>query len=127
MPRQFGTLSHLPMPTSLSPSLGSLRRSVSIGFSFISFTLEKLNLYSLRKTRPDRCTFFVPVCRGFNPRIFFLEMVNLPVPIRNVRDFSNCSVCPSNKHCPARCAYAANAVGKDLDVFAIGAVPLNHI
>jgi hypothetical protein len=37
-------------------------------------------------------------------------------------------VCPSSKHCPsARCAYAANAVGKDLDIFAIGAVSLNHI
>jgi hypothetical protein len=35
---------------------------------------------------------------------------------------------PSNKHCPsARCAYAANAVGKDLDMFSIGAVSLNHI
>jgi hypothetical protein len=27
----------------------------------------------------------------------------------------------------ARCAYAAKAVGKDLDIFAIGTVPLNHI
>jgi hypothetical protein len=36
-------------------------------------------------------------------------------------------LCPSNKHCPARCAYAANAVGKDLDIFALGAVSLNHI
>jgi hypothetical protein len=36
--------------------------------------------------------------------------------------------CLSNKHCPsARCAYATNAVGKDLDIFAIGAVCLNHI
>jgi hypothetical protein len=31
-------------------------------------------------------------------------------------------VCPSNKHCPpARCAYAANMVDKDLDIFAIEA------
>jgi hypothetical protein len=37
-------------------------------------------------------------------------------------------VCHSNKHCPsARCAYAANAVGKDLDIFALGTVSLNHI
>jgi hypothetical protein len=36
--------------------------------------------------------------------------------------------CPSNKHCPsARCAYAANVVGKDLDIFAVGAVSLYHI
>jgi hypothetical protein len=32
-----------------------------------------------------------------------------------------------NKHFPsARCAYVANAVGKDLDIFTIGAVSLNH-
>jgi hypothetical protein len=31
-------------------------------------------------------------------------------------------------YCPsARCAYAANAVGKDLDIFAVGAISLNHI
>jgi hypothetical protein len=37
-------------------------------------------------------------------------------------------VCPSNKHCPsARCAYAANAVGKDLYIFVIGAVYLIYI
>jgi hypothetical protein len=27
----------------------------------------------------------------------------------------------------AHCAYAANFMGKDLDILAIGAVPLNHI
>jgi hypothetical protein len=27
---------------------------------------------------------------------------------------------------PARCAYAANVVGKDLDILAVGAVSLNH-
>jgi hypothetical protein len=46
----------------------------------------------------------------------------------SVRDLSAFGVCPSNKHCPcARCAYAANVVGKDVDIFAIGAVSLNHI
>jgi hypothetical protein len=46
----------------------------------------------------------------------------------NLRDFSLFGVCPSNKHCPsARCAYAANAVGKELDILAIGDVSLNHI
>jgi hypothetical protein len=60
--------------------------------------------------------------------ISLLENVSLRVPTRHVRDFSKFSVCPSNEHCPsARCAYAANAVGKDLDIFAIGAVSLNHI
>jgi hypothetical protein len=34
---------------------------------------------------------------------------------------------PLNKHCPsARWSYAANAVGKDLDIFAVGAVSLYH-
>jgi hypothetical protein len=37
-------------------------------------------------------------------------------------------VCPSNKPCPsAQCAYAANAVDKDLDILTIGAVSLNHM
>jgi hypothetical protein len=53
-----------------------------------------------------------------------LENVSLRVPTSNVKS----NICPSNKHCPsARCAYAANAMGKDLDIFAIGAVSLNHI
>jgi hypothetical protein len=57
-----------------------------------------------------------------------LENVSLRVPTRHVPDFSTFSVCPSNKHCPsARCAYAVNAVGKDLDIFAIGVVSLYHI
>jgi hypothetical protein len=57
-----------------------------------------------------------------------LENVSLRVPTRHVRDFSTFSVCPSNKHRPsARCAYAANAEGKDLDIFAVGAVSLYHI
>jgi hypothetical protein len=45
-----------------------------------------------------------------------------------IRDFWSFSVCPSNKHCPsARCAYAANVVRKDLDIFRVGAVSLSHI
>jgi hypothetical protein len=37
-------------------------------------------------------------------------------------------VCPSDKHCSSvRFAYAANAVGKHLDIFAIRAVSLIHI
>jgi hypothetical protein len=34
--------------------------------------------------------------------------------------------CPSNKHCP-RCTYAANVVGKDLDIFGLGALSRNYI
>jgi hypothetical protein len=36
------------------------------------------------------------------------------------------SICSYNKHCPARWAYAARMVGKNLDI-AIGAISLNHI
>jgi hypothetical protein len=54
--------------------------------------------------------------------------VSLRVPPSSLRDFQLFGVCPSNKHSPsARCAYAANAVGKDLDIFAVGAVSLRHI
>jgi preprotein translocase subunit SecG len=45
-----------------------------------------------------------------------------------IRDFQMFGACHSNKHCPsARCAYAANVVGKDLDVFAVRDVSLRHI
>jgi hypothetical protein len=66
--------------------------------------------------------FFIQVYRGLKP------CTSLRVSPNNLRDFSMFGVCPSNKHCPsARCAYAANAVGEDLDKFAFGAVSLNHI
>jgi hypothetical protein len=71
--------------------------------------------------------FFVQVYRGLKSCASLLENVSLLVPPSDLRDFSLFGVCPSNKHCPARCAYAANAVGTDLDIFAIGAVSLNHI
>jgi hypothetical protein len=32
-----------------------------------------------------------------------------------------------NKHCPARCTYAANMMGKALDILATAEVSLNHI
>jgi hypothetical protein len=60
--------------------------------------------------------------------LLLLENVSLRVPASRLRDFSLFGVCPSNKHCPsARCAYADKAVGKDLDIFAIGAVSLIHM
>jgi hypothetical protein len=63
-----------------------------------------------------------------NPALPSWKMLSLRAPTRNVRDFSTFGVCPSNKHCPSvRFIYAANAVGKVLDMFAIGAVSLNHI
>jgi hypothetical protein len=58
-----------------------------------------------------------------------LDNASLRVPTCHVRDFSTFSVRPSKKkHCPfSRCALAANVGGKDLDIFAGGAVSLNHI
>jgi hypothetical protein len=55
--------------------------------------------------------------------------VSLRVPPSNLREFSLFCACPSNKHCPsAHCAYAANvAVGKDCDIFALGAVSFNYV
>jgi hypothetical protein len=58
---------------------------------------------------------------------FTVPVVDIIIIIIVVRDFSTFIVCPSNKYCPTRCAYAANAVGKDLDIFAVGAVSLYHI
>jgi hypothetical protein len=68
------------------------------------------------------------VYRGLKYCASLLENVSLRVPPSNLRDFQLFGVCPFNKHCPsARCAYAANAVGKDLDIFAVRDVSLNHI
>jgi hypothetical protein len=72
--------------------------------------------------------FFSQAYRGLKCCTSLLENVRLRVPTHHVRDFSTFSVCPSYKHCPsARCAYAANAVAKDLDIIAVGAVSLYHI
>jgi hypothetical protein len=71
--------------------------------------------------------FFVHVRRVLNPALPSWKMLRLRVPTRNIREFSLFGVCPSNKHCPsARCACAANAVGKDLDIFAFGAISLTY-
>jgi hypothetical protein len=72
------------------------------------------------------CIFlFVQAYRGLKSCTSLLENVSLRVPTRHVRDFTTFSVCPSNKHCPsARCAYYAKVAGKDLEIFAVGAVYL---
>jgi hypothetical protein len=63
---------------------------------------------------------FFQICRDLNSYNFILENVSLRVPVRNVRGFSLFSVCPSVIHCPSVMrAYAANAVGKYLDIFVI--------
>jgi hypothetical protein len=60
--------------------------------------------------------------------IIIIVIVSLRVPPSNLRVFTLFGACPCNKHCPsARCASTANVVGKDLDVFATGAVSLNDI
>jgi hypothetical protein len=91
--------------------------------------LEKSNLQILRKRRQDLdALFLVQAYRGFKSCASLLENTSLRVPFSSLRDFQLFGVCPSNKHCPsARCAYGANAVGKDLDIFAVGAVSLRHI
>jgi hypothetical protein len=104
-------------------------------FPYVPYTytdaLEKLSLQSLHKRRHLDALFFVQVYRGLkslNPALPFRKKVSLRVHPSNLRDFQLIGVCPSNKHCPsARCAYAANAVGKDLDIFAVGDICLNHI
>jgi hypothetical protein len=94
-----------------------------------TFVLEKLSLHSLRTLRHYLdALLFCSAYRGLKFCTFLLENVSFHVRTRNVRDFSTFSICPSSKHCPsARCAYAANVVGKDLDIFAVKAVSLNQI
>jgi hypothetical protein len=72
--------------------------------------------------------FFCSGLSGLNSCTTLLENVSLRVPANNLRDLPLFGVGPSNKYCPSvRCAYAANAVGKILDIFAIGAASPNRI
>jgi hypothetical protein len=76
----------------------------------------------------SECVKLLGRIRPITFRFYSLEKASLCVPTRHVKDFSTISVCPSNKHCPsARCAYAANVVGEDLDIFAVWEVSLCHI
>jgi hypothetical protein len=64
---------------------------------------------------------------ALNPALSSWKVSILHVPTRNVRDFLKFSVCFSKKHYPSlRCVYAANAVGKDLDIFALGMASLSY-
>jgi hypothetical protein len=68
------------------------------------------------------------IIRSITVVIIIIIIIIISVPPSSLRDFQLFGVCPTNKHCPsAQCAYAANAVGKDLDIFAVGAVSLRHI
>jgi hypothetical protein len=71
--------------------------------------------------------FFVQVYRGLKSCTSLLENVSLRIPPNNLRELSLFCACSSNKHCSsARCVYAASvAVGKALDIFALGVISLN--
>jgi hypothetical protein len=63
---------------------------------------------------------FIQVYLSLKSCTSLLENVNLRVPPRNFWEFSLFCACPSNKHCPpAQCIYAANMVGKYLDIFVL--------
>jgi hypothetical protein len=66
---------------------------------------------------------------ALNSALLFWKMLAfVRVPHSSHSGLSLFDVCPSNKHCPcARCANAASAVGKDLDIFAIVTIYLNHV
>jgi hypothetical protein len=96
---------------------------LELGFTLLLLLLLllklKLKLHTLR-TRRDRldALFLLQVYFGskFCPSV--LEIVGLRVPARYIRDFALFNVCSSTKNCPsARCAAAANAVCKEVDVF----------
>jgi hypothetical protein len=91
-------------------------------YSYTS-ALENLRLHSLslRRHLLD-VLFFIQVYRGLKSCSSLLDNASLRVPTCHVRDFSTVSVRPSS-----RCALAANVVSKDLDIFAGGAVSMNHI
>jgi hypothetical protein len=109
------------MPISLITSNRSLRPSVSVVFSVMlhihTYTdaLEKLSLQSLRKRRHhlDAMFLFRSIV-ALNPSLRFWKMLAF-VFLPTICGISPLfGVCPSNKQCPsARCACAANVVGKD--------------
>jgi hypothetical protein len=99
-----------------------------ISYSY-AFASDKLSLHFLHRRRYDLGALFcVQVYHGLKSCNSVVENIRVRAPTRCIRDFAKFGVSSSNKHrSSARCACAANAVGKDLDIFAIGAVSLNHI
>jgi hypothetical protein len=64
---------------------------------------------------------------ALNPAICFWKMLAF-LFLPAILETCHCLVCPSNKHCPsARCAYAASAVGKDLDIRYLHLEPIPSI
>jgi hypothetical protein len=98
--------------------------------AFVTTDVSEERMASIiRVTRITLMRFFVQVYRGLKSYASLSENVNLRVPPSNLRGFSLFCACPSNKHCPsARCVYGANvAVGKNHDIFALGAVSVKNI
>jgi hypothetical protein len=90
--------------------------------------LEELGLHFYIKGDFTLILFFlVQIYNGLKSCTSHFENVNLYVPPSTLREFSLFCACP-NKHClSARCTFAANMIGKDLDIFALGTVYLNCI
>jgi hypothetical protein len=85
--------------------------------------LEELKLHTLRMRRHHLDALsFIRLYLGskFCPSV--LEIAGLRVPSRYMF-----IVCSSSKNCPARCASAANVVCRNVDLFGIKHVLLNHI
>jgi hypothetical protein len=79
MPRWFGILSRLPMPTRLSAYSRSLRPYVSIGFFFscslqLYFCLEKLSPHSLHKRRHHHDALSFGSVVALNPALLAWKM-----------------------------------------------------
>jgi hypothetical protein len=94
-----------------------------------SLALEKLKLHTLRMKRHHLDALFltqVYLRSKFCSSV--LEVAGLRVPARYIRDFDLFDVCFSSKNCPfARCASAANAVCRNVDVFGANNFLLSHI
>jgi hypothetical protein len=91
-------------------------------------SLDELKLHTLRMRRHRLDALFltqVYIGIKFCPSV--LEFVGLRVPARYIKDFALFNVCSSCKNCSsARCASAANAVCRDVDVFGTRNVLLNR-
>jgi hypothetical protein len=88
--------------------------------SKLEYASEVQNLLTSTNANKLECIQqkFVSVCFYRFSFIFLLSYVG---------DFSTLGVSPSNDYCPARCVYAASVVGKDLNMFAIGAISFSHV
>jgi hypothetical protein len=91
--------------------------------------LEELKLHTLRMRRHRLdALFLLQVYFGFKFCPSVLEIVGLRVPARYFRDFELFKFSAPYKLCPsARCASAANAVCRNVDVFGARNILLKQI